>query len=72
MDNPLETYKKSDNNTNPNATSHYKLMTVGIVIGLVGSLLRFTSTWQFIDIASNIILVIGVIICFKAVFDILK
>lgn len=72
MDNPAETYTKSDKSTNPNSTSHYVLLTIGIIIGFAGSLVRFVADSQLIDIFSNILLVIGVIICFKAVYDILK
>ena len=72
MDNLKETYNKSEHSNNANATSHYQLMTIGIIIGLVGIMLRFLSTWQFIDILSNIIFVIGIVISIKAVLNILK
>jgi len=72
MENLKETYKKSAHSNNANAVSHYQLMTVGIIIGLVGIMLRFVGTWQFIDIVSNIIFVIGIVISIKAVLDILK
>jgi hypothetical protein len=72
MENIKDTYNKSEHANNANETSHYVLMTVGIAVGLVGVFLRFAGTWSFVDILSNIILVIGVIICLKAVFNILK
>ncbi len=72
MENIKETYSKSENTSNSNAVSHYRLMTIGIIIGLVGIMLRFATDWQFIDILSNIIFVIGIIISIKAVLNILK
>jgi len=72
MENLKDTYRKSEHSNNANAISHYQLMTIGIVIGLVGVFLRFAGTWQFIDIVSNIIFVIGIVISIKAVLDILK
>ena len=72
MENLKETYKRSEQINNANETSHYVLMTVGIVVGMAGVLLRFAGTWSFIDLVSNILFVIGIIICLKAVFNILK
>jgi tetrahydromethanopterin S-methyltransferase subunit C len=72
MENIKETYKKSEHSNNANAVSHYQLMTIGIIIGIVGIMLRFVSTWQFIDIVSNIIFVIGIVVSIKAVLNILK
>lgn len=48
------------------------LITIAVIIGLVGVFLRFLGTWAFIDIVSNILLIIGVILALKAVFNILK
>jgi hypothetical protein len=72
MENLKETYQKSEHTDNANATSHYRLMTIGIIIGLVGVMLRFTGSWAFIDIISNILFVIGSVISVKAVLNILK
>ena len=72
MENIKETYERSTHSNNANAVSHYKLMTIGIIIGLVGVMLRFVGTWQLIDIVSNIIFVIGIVISIKAVLNILK
>lgn len=72
MENLKDTYIKSAHTDNANDTSHYRLMTIGIVIGLVGVFLRFAGTWEFIDIVSNILFVIGSLISIKAVLDILK
>ena len=72
MENLKETYQKSNHTDNANATSHYQLLTVGIIIGMVGVMLRFTGTWTMIDAVSNILFVIGSVICIKAVLNILK
>ncbi|HXI00948.1 MAG TPA: hypothetical protein VNI52_11830 [Sphingobacteriaceae bacterium] len=72
MENLKETYTKSEQTNNANATSHYTLMTVGIVIGMAGVLLRFAGTWTFIDVISNVLLIIGAAIALKSVFNILK
>ena len=72
MENVEETYRKSDHTSNANEISHYRLMTIGIIVGLVGIMLRFAGTWQFIDIVSNILFVIGSVISIKAVLNILK
>ena len=72
MENLKETYDKSVHSNNANETSHYTILAAGIAVGLVGVFLRFAGTWTFIDILSNIIFVIGIVICLKAVFNILK
>ena len=59
-------------NNNANETSHYTLMTLGIFVGFLGVVLRFLATWTIVDMVSNIILVIGIIICLISVFRILK
>jgi hypothetical protein len=66
----------TSNNTNPtaeaNETSHYTTITVGIVIGLIGIFLRFTGTWPMIDLVSNVIWIVGIVICLRSVLRILK
>ncbi|WP_256014379.1 hypothetical protein [Desertivirga xinjiangensis] len=57
---------------NANNPSHYTLMTLGIVITMVGVGLRFIGTFSLIDVISNIILIVGVLICLKSVSNILK
>ena len=54
-----------------NSETHYKLLVVSIVIGLVGVYVRF-ATFPHASAVANIILVAGVVVCLKAVFDILK
>jgi hypothetical protein len=61
--------KETDQANNP---SHYILLTVAIIIGIVGVYLRFAGDAPIYNILSNIILVIGVIIALKAVFTIMK
>ena len=54
-----------------NAEKHYILLVISIVIGLVGVYLRFAD-FNYASAISNIILIIGTIICLKAVFAIMK
>ena len=56
---------------NANAERHYILLVISIVIGLVGVYLRFAD-FPYSSAIANIILVIGTIICLKAVFAIMK
>ena len=59
------------NKNNANSVSHYKLMTIGIIIGLTGIFLRFTGTWPYIETISNILFAAGSVISIKAVLNIL-
>ncbi len=72
MENVNNTNNTSNSIVEANDPSHYKLIVVGIVVGLIGILLRFATDWVFIDIVSNIIFVLGIFICIKAVLSILK
>lgn len=72
MENPIETYNKSKNSENANNPSHYTLLTLGIFVTVLGAFLRFIADWTFVDVISNIIFVIGVVLCLKAVLNILK
>jgi hypothetical protein len=72
MENIQEANNKRDRVEAANAPSHYIMITIGIVIGMVGIMLRFVTDWEFIDMVSNIIFVIGIFICLKAVLNILK
>jgi hypothetical protein len=54
-----------------NADRHYVLLVIAIVIGLVGVYLRFAD-FKHASAVANIILVLGVVVCLKAVFDIMK
>jgi len=56
---------------NANQESHYILLTIAIIIGIVGVYLRFAD-FRYNNIIANIILIIGVGISLKAVFAILK
>jgi hypothetical protein len=74
MEHPTKTHTKNTNidNNNANNLSHYKLIVVGLIIGLAGIFLRFAGSWTYIDTISNILFAIGSVICIKAVLDILK
>ena len=54
-----------------NSERHYILLVIAIVIGLVGVYLRFAE-FKHSSAVSNIILIVGVVVCLKAVFDIVK
>ena len=67
-----DTYKKNKATVEANDPAHYTQIIIGIVIGIIGILLRFTGSWTLIDIVSNILFVIGIVICLRAVLTILK
>ena len=55
-----------------NSERHYLLLVVAIIIGIVGVYLRFVADFRHVNIVANIILIIGVAIAMKAVYDILE
>ncbi|HYK77785.1 MAG TPA: hypothetical protein VEV16_12480 [Daejeonella sp.] len=55
-----------------NSPKHYKLIVIGLVVGIFGIMLRFVSDWEYINIVSNILFALGSFICLKAVLRILK
>ncbi len=59
-------------NNNANETSHYKLMTVGIVIGLAGVFGRFVQDSSLASGIANVLVAVGAFISIKAVLAILK
>ena len=59
-------------NNNANQTGHYKLMTVGIVIGLAGVFGRFVQDSTLASGIANVLLLIGAVVSIKAVLNILK
>lgn len=59
-------------NNNANEIGHYKLMTIGIVIGLAGVFGRFLQDSSLASGIANVLVVIGSVICIKAVLNILK
>jgi len=63
---------KGVNSEAPNNPAHYTLLTVAIAIIIVGLFLRFFSQWEFINLASNLIFLVGVFFALKAVLRILK
>ena len=68
----MEQSYKNKRTEEANDPAHYSLIIVGIVVGMIGVLLRFTGSWMFIDAISNILFIIGIVICLKAVLTILK
>lgn len=62
--------KKTDNNANK--TSHYVTLIIAVVIGLVGTFLRFAQDSFTLSMISNVLLAIGWIIVFRVIFRILK
>ena len=54
-----------------NEDRHYVLLVISIVIGLVGVYLRFAE-FPHASAVANVILAAGVVVCLKAVFDIMK
>jgi hypothetical protein len=59
-------------NNNANDFNHYKLMTVGIVIGLAGVFGRFVQDSTLASGIANVLVAIGAVISIKAVLNILK
>lgn len=72
MENQVETYTNNERENNANNPSHYILLTIGIFVTVLGAILRFLVEGSVIDIISNIIFVVGVVCCLKAVAAILK
>ncbi|MEJ7778284.1 MAG: hypothetical protein WKF68_01740 [Daejeonella sp.] len=68
----MEGTYKNKRTEESNDPAHYKLIVIGIIIGMVGVFLRFAGSWMLIDAISNILLVIGVVVSLKAVMRILK
>jgi len=68
----MEQSYKNKRTEESNDPAHYNLIIIGIIIGIIGIFLRFTGTWMFIDAISNILFLIGIVICLKAVLRILK
>ena len=67
-----DSLNKNNSTAEDNNPSHYKTIVLGIAIGLVGIFLRFTGEWPMISIVSNVLWVIGSVICLRAVLRILK
>ena len=68
----MEGTYKNKRTEESNDPAHYNLIVIGIVVGLIGIFLRFTGSWMFIDAVSNILLIVGTVICLRAVLRILK
>lgn len=72
MENTTETHNKSESTNNANSPVHYKIIVLGIFIGIIGIFLRFVNDSELVGIVANGIFIVGIIICLKAVLDILK
>ncbi len=55
-----------------NDTRNYIILTIGIFIGIIGVYFRFFGDNFFYTSVSNIFLIIGIIVCLRSVFTILK
>lgn len=60
------------NDNNANETSHYVVLIIAIIIGVVGTFIRFVQDTVLFSSIGNILLVIGTIIAIRIVFKILK
>lgn len=72
MENVKETFERSNDSDNANNPAHYQLMTLGIIIIMVGVVLRFFGEWTMIDLVSNLITVVGIVVSLKSVYNILR
>jgi hypothetical protein len=57
---------------NANATNHYLILTVAIIIGVVGVFFRFLGDSFLFTSISNVILIVGILIALRTVFAIIK
>lgn len=71
MENVTETHLNSKGVDNANDPANYITLVVGIAIIMIGVLLRFFGAWAMIDIVSNIILLAGLGVSLKSVYNIL-
>ncbi len=55
-----------------NDTRNYVILTIGIFIGLIGVFFRFFGDSFFFTSVSNVILIVGIVVCLRMVFTILK
>ena len=67
-----DSLNKNNATAEANNPAHYSTLIVGIVIGLTGIFLRFTGSWPMISIVSNVLWVLGAVICLRSVVKILK
>lgn len=72
MANTVEHKRATKTDNNANNTSHYLTLSIAIVIGLVGTFLRFVQDSFTLSMISNVLLAIGWIIVFRVIFRILK
>ncbi len=55
-----------------NDTRNYVIMTIGIFIGIIGVYFRFIGDSFFYTSVSNVIFIVGILVCLRSVFAILK
>jgi hypothetical protein len=72
MANSVEQRPAKTTDNNANQTSHYVTLGVAIVLGLVGTFLRFVQDSFMMSTISNIILAVAWLIAFRIVFRIMK
>ena len=72
MENSAEIQKAPLNNPVANNSKHYTLLTFGAFITFFGAILRFLGEAIILDMVSNGVFLVGVIISFIAVMRILK
>lgn len=72
MDNENQMHNQKDTVVAANSPTHYGIIVLGIVVGLIGIFLRFAGDTHIISWVSNILFVLGAVISIKGVLDILK
>lgn len=72
MEEKEDTLYRTDSIIEANKTSHYVLITIAVIIGMIGIMLRFLGHGFWLDLIANIIWIIGILIALKAVADILQ
>ena len=72
MDNENKMHNQKDTVIAANAPTHYNVIVIGIVVGLIGIFLRFAGESAIISWVSNILFVLGSVISIKGVLSILK
>lgn len=72
MDNENQMHNQKDTVVAANSSTHYGIIVIGIVIGLIGIFLRFAGDAPLISWISNILFVLGIVVSIKGVLNILK
>lgn len=72
MPTTFENRTSRTNDNNANQTSHYYVLTFAIVLGLLGTFLRFVHESTMMSVISNILLAVAWLIAFRIIFKIIK